>query len=103
MRANKKVSYVVHDVPPVPEEFEFIKERAQVENYEMYGNFNMGAGFAFILPEKHARQLIDIAKVLELKAWAAGTVEQASGDKEVVFTAPALAGLRFTGSDLGVR
>jgi phosphoribosylformylglycinamidine cyclo-ligase len=82
MRADKDFSYIMHDVTPVPTEFGFMQRRASADDSEMYGNFNMGAGFAVYLPTHEAQNVVELAAALRLKAWIAGTVEP--GPKQVV-------------------
>ncbi len=52
MRANKEFTYVVDKLPSPPEEFQLIQKYAEVDDSEMYGNFNMGVGFVIIMPRK---------------------------------------------------
>lgn len=82
MRSTKELSYVMHEVPPVPAEFTFMQEKSHASDTEMYGNFNVGAGFAIYLPADQAQQVIDLAAKQGLKAWTAGTVQ--AGPKQVV-------------------
>lgn len=82
MRAVKSFSYVINEVPPVPAEFTFMQEKSGADSKEMYGNFNMGAGFAVYLPAEQASQVIEVAAKCGLKAWAAGEVQD--GPKQVV-------------------
>ena len=98
MRATQEFSYVMHKVPPVPAEFTFIQEQSGADNQEMYGNFNMGAGFAIYLPAEQAPQVIAIAKQQGLKAWAAGAVE--TGPKQVIIEPKHIT---FAGDSLEVR
>lgn len=101
MRATKEFSYVMHEVPPVQPEFTFMQEQAGADLQEMYGNFNMGAGFAVYVPAEQAERVVEIATKHGLKAWAAGAVEE--GPKEVRITTPEAAGIRFAGDSLEVR
>lgn len=101
MRARKNFSYVIHEVPPVPAEFSFMQKQSNASDEEMYGNFNMGAGYAVYVPSAQVEQVVVLAEQQGLKAWAAGAVEE--GPKEVLLTAPSVAGVRFSGETLGVR
>ena len=98
MRATKPFSYVMHEVPPVPAEFSFMQEQATTEASEMYGNFNMGAGFAVYLPQDQAQQVVEAASKQNLKAWIAGKVK--AGPKQVVIEP---LGITFAGDTLEVR
>lgn len=101
MRATAEFSYVMHAVPPVPAEFTFMQERANAETAEMYGNFNMGAGFAVYLPAEQAEQVVAIAAGCGLKAWIAGSVED--GPKQVSINATETGDITFSGDTLEVR
>lgn len=101
MRATKDFAYVLHEVPPVPAEFKFMQERSGTDDKEMYGNFNMGAGFAIFVPADQSLKVVEIAAQQGLKAWAAGAVE--AGPKQVLITDPSVAGLTFEGDTLEVR
>jgi phosphoribosylformylglycinamidine cyclo-ligase len=98
MRATKQFSYVMHEVPPVPAEFEFMQAKSGADSKEMYGNFNMGAGFAIFLPADQAQQAIDVATKQNLRAWAAGEVQD--GPKQVVIKP---GGIAFSEDTLEVR
>lgn len=98
MRATKAFSYRMAMVPPVPVEFDFIQEQVGVSDEEMYGNFNMGAGFALYVPATQAKKLVSLAKTVGLKAWVAGTVEK--GPKQVIIEPK---NITFKGDSLGVR
>lgn len=98
MRATKEFSYVMHEVPPVPAEFAFMQAQSGASDQEMYGNFNMGAGFAIYLPSDQAEQVIKIADEQGLKAWNAGEVQ--AGSKQVVIEPK---NITFASESLGVR
>lgn len=98
MRANKDLSYVMHYIPAVPPELEFIKTEAGIDDKEMYGNFNMGAGFAVYVPKNDSQKVINAAQKVNLKAWHAGTVQK--GPKRVVIKPKNIV---FEGDSLGVR
>jgi phosphoribosylformylglycinamidine cyclo-ligase len=67
----------------------------------MYGNYNMGAGYAVYVPPDQPLKVVEVAAKLGLKAWAAGEVED--GPKELLITDPKAAGIRFAGESLEVR
>ncbi|HEY5152412.1 MAG TPA: AIR synthase-related protein [Candidatus Saccharimonadales bacterium] len=98
MRAEVPFSYIIREVPPVAEIFNFIAEQAGNDETEMYGNYNMGAGYAVYVPAGQAQQVVDIAAGLNLKAWAAGNVE--AGPKQVVIEPK---DITFAGDTLEVR
>jgi phosphoribosylformylglycinamidine cyclo-ligase len=98
MRATKDFRYKLNFVPPVPTEFSFIQQQADISDEEMYGNFNMGAGFAVFVPEGQAEKTVHAIKAAGFEAWQAGLVEQ--GDKSVVIEP---LGVTFESDSLGVR
>lgn len=98
MRAKKDFSYVMNDVPTPQPLFAFIKDHSGNDDEEMYGNFNMGAGFAIFVDAKDAEKTITIAKESNLKAWNAGIVEE--GERQVVIKPK---NITFKGESLQVR
>ncbi len=98
MRATQSFSYVI-DKPGEPQpEFAFIQQQAGLSDRDMFGTFNMGAGFVVYVPVSAARAVIDIAKRCSLRAWVAGTVTK--GPKQVVIQPKDII---FKGDSLGVR
>ncbi len=98
MRANAEFTYELDFIPDVPAEFKLIQKEANADDEEMYGNFNMGAGFAVYLPADQADKVIKIADSLGLNAWKAGKVVK--GGKKVVIKP---LDLIFSEETLGVR
>jgi len=82
MRANQEFSYVIKEVPLAQPIFEFIAKYSGNDEAEMYGNYNMGAGYAIYLPKEDALKAQKIATKLGFKSWVAGSVEK--GPKQVV-------------------
>jgi phosphoribosylformylglycinamidine cyclo-ligase len=82
MRAAETFSYIITEVPPAHEIFHFIAGQSDNDETEMYGNYNMGAGYAVYVPADQAAQVQAIAKQAGLQAWIAGRVE--AGPKQVV-------------------
>jgi phosphoribosylformylglycinamidine cyclo-ligase len=98
MRASQEFRYVMTKIPPVPEEFTFIAEQSGNDASEMYGNFNMGAGFALYVADNQADRVVKAAESAGLRSWLAGRVE--AGPKEVVIEP---VGVTFSGDELKVR
>ena len=65
---------------------------------EAYGTFNMGAGFAFYVPEAAKSRALEIARTTALPLLDAGHVE--SGPRRVVVSP---LGLEFAGDTLTIR
>ncbi len=82
MRHKKDFTYRVHALPPVPPVLEFMQKHTKMSDEEAYGTFNMGAGFAVFIPQKHVEQVLKAAKKNNIKAYDAGVVEK--GPKQVV-------------------
>jgi len=99
MRANKELSYIIEKIPPVQPVFQFIQEHSGNDDQEMYGNFNMGAGFAVFMPEQNIELARRIAKEkYGLNSWEAGYVDK--GLRQVVIKPR---NLTFRGETLRVR
>lgn len=98
MRANRDFTYLITQTPPIPPIFDFIQEHSGNTDSEMYGNFNMGAGFAIFLPTDQIEKCQAIAEKHHLKSWHAGSVE--SGLKQVIIKQK---NITFEGQTLGVR
>jgi phosphoribosylformylglycinamidine cyclo-ligase len=98
MRATAEFSYVMHTVPSVSEIFNFIADKSGNDIREMYGNYNMGAGYAIYLPGPDAKKAQAIAKKLGLQSWLAGEVQK--GAKKVVIEPISIT---FESKTLGVR
>lgn len=98
MRAKKNFTYELNVIPPVQPEFEFIQKQITVSDEEMYGNYNMGAGYAVYVPKGKGEQVVAIAKKNKLKAWVAGEVKK--GPKQVIINPK---GITFDGGSLEVR
>ena len=98
MRAPGELSYVMSSVPPVPEVFGFVAEQAGNDVREMYGNYNMGAGYAVYVPEEEAEEVVSVAARCGLEAFVSGQV--VTGPRQVVIEP---LGIVFEGETLGVR
>lgn len=101
MRAKQQFSYEFHMAPPAQEEFAFIQQQIKASNEEMYGNYNMGAGFAVYVSKGQGEKVVAAAKKLKLKAWVAGEVKK--GPKQVIITTEELGKITFDGGSLEVR
>jgi phosphoribosylformylglycinamidine cyclo-ligase len=98
MRAEAEFSYIINQIPPAHEIFAFIAEQTGNDKKEMYGNYNMGAGYAVYVPAGQAGKVVEAAAGQGLKAWVAGNVEK--GPKKVVIKPE---GITYEGDSLGVR
>lgn len=75
MRAERDLTYVITDPPPVPAVLAFLVDHLGMNARDAYGTFNMGAGFACYCPPSSAVAVVDAARELGLDAWRAGRVE----------------------------
>jgi phosphoribosylformylglycinamidine cyclo-ligase len=98
MRAEADFTYKIDQVPPVHEIFDFIAQQSGNDEKEMYGNYNMGAGYAVYLPADQAEAAVQAAVDCGLEAWNAGIVEH--GPQQVVIKPK---DITFAGDSLGVR
>lgn len=98
MRATKPFTYVIETLPTQLPIFDFIQENGPVEIAEMYGNYNMGAGFALYVSDKDVEKVLEVATVQGLKAFKAGFIT--AGEKKVEIRP---IGLEFAGGSLAVR
>jgi phosphoribosylformylglycinamidine cyclo-ligase len=95
MRAPVDLTYVVRELPPVPDVLAFLVEHAGIDQREAYGTFNMGAGFAVYVAAGQAQEVVDAAAARGMRATIAGHVE--AGERGVELPG---AGLSYPGSEL---
>jgi phosphoribosylformylglycinamidine cyclo-ligase len=98
MRATQPFKYVIETLPEVPAELSLIQKQANISDREMYGNFNMGAGFAIYVAESEAEKVVQLAELDGFKAIIAGRVED--GPKQVIIEP---LDITFQGDTLEVR
>lgn len=98
MRANRDFSYLITQMPPIPQIFNFIQEHSGNSDEEMYTTFNMGAGFAIFLPADQVEKAQSIAKKNNLKSWNAGVVQE--GEKQIIIKPK---NIKFSGETLNLR
>ena len=99
MRADKELSYIIDAIPRHQPVFDFIQEQSHNDDAEMYGNFNMGAGFVLFVNKEHVYAALQVAAQHGVLAMCAGRVE--AGPKQVIIEPKN--GLTFSGSSLAVR
>lgn len=98
MRATQPFTYVIEELPTQLPIFDFIQKHGPVDDEEIYGNLNMGAGFALYIAQTDVEKVLSVAKNLGLKALVAGHIE--NGDKKVMIRPK---GLEYAGETLAVR
>jgi len=82
MRANRDFTYVIDEIPEPQPVFKFIQEQSGNDDREMYGNFNMGAGFAVFVPQAHVYNVQKIGREHLLSILNAGVVK--GGQRQVI-------------------
>jgi len=98
MRANQELTYVIDHLPPVSSLFTFIQQHTQATNEEMYGTFNMGAGYAIFVPQDEVEKIIAVGQEQGLHIHRAGRVEK--GPKQVIIEEK---GIIFPEESLAIR
>lgn len=84
MRSKKSLRYVIQNMLPVTEVFQFVEKYSKSSPLEMLKVFNYGAGFAVYLENtSDVQTVLRIAKENKLNAIHAGKVEEAK-EREVV-------------------
>ncbi len=75
MRAPVELTYVIDELPPVPEVLSFLAEHAGIDARESYATFNMGAGYAVYVAADRARDVVDAATACGMRAIVGGHVQ----------------------------
>ncbi len=102
MRAPGSFSYVIEKMPPDLHIFRFIQKSGRISNREMYGNFNMGAGFALYVPARDVKKVLRVAREtagFEYAVTHAGYIEKSKVKKVVIRPE----NLEFSAETLAVR
>ena len=99
MRAPQPFTYVIHNLSDPHPVFHAIARFGNVEEKEMYGNYNMGVGWIIIAHPDAAQDVIKAAKEDGKDAWIGGYIEK-SAEKKVVITQK---NITFTPKDLAIR
>lgn len=98
MRANASFSYELTEILEPQPEFLYMQHEAGVDDTEMYGNFNMGVGFAVYVAAADAEAVLTAAQKNGMKAIIGGEVKR--GEKQVVIKPK---NITFKGETLEVR
>ncbi len=98
MRAMQPFTYVIDTLPTQLPIFDFIQKHGPVDDKEMYGTFNMGAGFVVYVPESDVEKVSALAARDGLRAFRAGHIE--NGEKKVIIKPK---GLEYASDTLAVR
>lgn len=98
MRANAAYTYEIETILEPHPEFDVMQQESGVDDAEMYGNFNMGVGFALFVAPADTEKVLAVAKQNGVKAIRGGTVKR--GEKQVIIKPKSL---RFAADTLEVR
>lgn len=74
MRANRDVTYLIDQIPPVPPVLAFLQRLTGMADSEAYGTFNMGAGFALFLPQQDVPRALAVGHAQGMALLEAGRV-----------------------------
>lgn len=82
MRSRQYFSYIIDNIFPPDEVFNFIQKQANLSEYEMYQTYNMSMDYALFIPEKDIKKAQKIAKEHGFDSIDAGYIEK--GKKQVI-------------------
>ncbi len=98
MRGKPKFTYVIEKIFKPQPVFDFIKENAGLDDYEMYQTYNMGQDYAVFVSAKDVEKTLRIIKKNKFVGLNAGYVEK--GEKQVIIKPK---NLIFKGETLDLR
>jgi len=86
MRAPEPFAYIINDVPTPQPVFDFIAQKGKVPSRNMYGDYNMGAGFALYVPwyEEHRIRSVWAAGNYPFALMEAGYIEKSAKRRVVI-------------------
>jgi phosphoribosylformylglycinamidine cyclo-ligase len=99
MRAPQPFTYVLERIPEPQPIFPFIQQMGNVKTREMYGNYNMGAGFALYVRAQHADRAVSFCRARGIKALYAGPIVKS--DRRRVVIEPVK--VQWSGKALAIR
>lgn len=83
-RLNKRVRYMLNNLPSVEGIFKQIKVEGPVDINEMYRTFNMGIGFCVILPRNSVDKVFSIFEKYRMRCLQIGTVDKKGSGNVIV-------------------
>lgn len=98
MRARPQFTYVIEKIFDPQEVFLFIQKHANLDDYEMYGTYNMGQDYTIFVPAEDVAKTQEIIKKLGFQSLDAGIVQE--GQKKVVIKPK---NIIFEGETLNLR
>jgi phosphoribosylformylglycinamidine cyclo-ligase len=82
MRAKGKFSYIIEKIFAPQPLFHFIREKAELSDYDMYGTFNMGMDYAVFVAPKDSARVIKLIGDNGFAAMVSGHITD--GPKQVI-------------------
>lgn len=98
MRAQRELTYVIDKIPEPQPIFKLVQQVSGMTNGQMYGDYNMGAGFALFVAGRDTQAVVQKATDLGYSALDAGYIEK--GPRKVIINP---LGVVFEGSTLQIR
>ena len=81
-RVYSDVSFLIDSLPSPPAIFSLIQQHGNIEDREMFKEYNMGIGFCIVVPDHEVEKTISIASSFQKKAYKIGHIVS-DGKKEV--------------------
>lgn len=98
MRSHRPFSYIIEKIPKPQPVFRKIQDKAGLALEQMYGDYNMGVGFALYAPQKSVGKILELAKKESISALDAGFIKK--GPRKVAIKPLEL---EYQGSSLQIR
>lgn len=98
MRSKQEFTYIIETIFAPQELFLFMQKHANLTDYQMYEEFNMGMDYAIFLPKKDVKKAQDIVKKCGFESIDSGHVEK---EKRQVIIKPK--NIIFKGETLDLR
>ena len=70
---------------PLPPVFELIARKGRIPVRDMYNTFNMGIGFAFVVPSELAAGVLTVLAALDERAYVIGSVENGTKGVDLIW------------------
>lgn len=98
MRSSRNFTYYIENILEPQELFLFIQKHANLSDYEMYEEFNMGMDYAIFLPPEDMAKALEIVKQNGFEGLDAGYIEE--GERQVIIKPK---NITFKGETLNLR
>lgn len=99
MRAPGNFEYIINTLPSQNPIFDFIQEKGNITDEEMYRNYNQGAGFAIITDELSGDKIMQHLDIFGVSSLVAGYVKKSDSKKVIIEPK----NITFNANDLKVR